>query len=144
MLEHHSNASSERNQPGVVERVGESDQTFDVIWSFFPILRVFAGSAQPAAIGTETRDHLLGVTGETITLQLQFPEQPTRGAHAAQRQRDEWSGAERLAIRNGWGKMRICKSRSNGGDAQEQAEGGAVELILHGKRFVQLQSEHRY
>ena len=81
-------------QPGIVERVGESDQTFDVIRPFFPILRIFSGPTQPAAVGTEARDHLLGVAGETITLQLQFREQPARGTHIAQRQGDEWIARE--------------------------------------------------
>src|SRR5882724_7513444 len=90
-----------RYQARVVERVGERNQTFVIIWTALPII---AGAAKPPAVRAEIRGiDRLGVAGEAVALQLTLREQPALRTHASERQRRKWRGEQRRFIRHDGG-----------------------------------------
>ncbi len=109
-------------QSFVIEDVGERDQPFEVIRSFFPVLSF---TAEPATFRVQFRNGLFGMPSQTVALQFQLLQEPAAGAHRSQGQRGKRFFLQRRAVVR---VMEITGGQSTGVREEQDTEDGHCEV----------------
>src|SRR5690606_7449372 len=103
-----------RDELFVVENVGERSEAFEPIGKLLPTVRAPAARIEPRArLGIEETADLREMAVKAVSLHLEHREEPTPGAHRADRQTNERALEKRLATRRIEGRARVRRWRAN-------------------------------